>query len=93
MRIYGPARYGLGPYHDRLTRRRRSDEELRRDVEEALFFDTWVDADAVKVDVHEGVVILRGDLPSHDEVRYAVNDAWDIDGVIGVRPQLRVISR
>ncbi|HEX7089934.1 MAG TPA: BON domain-containing protein [Longimicrobiales bacterium] len=87
---YGPARYGYGPYHERLRRRRRSDEEIREDVEETLFYDTWVDADRIEVSVEEGVVTLRGTLPSYDEVRYAVDDAWDVDGVRGVRSELQV---
>jgi BON domain len=91
--IYGPARYGLGPYHERLRRRRRSDEDLREDIEEALFFDTWVDADAITVEVQEGIVTLRGELPSYDEVRFATDDAWDIEGVLGVRTELRVAGR
>lgn len=88
--IYGPERYGLGPYHERLRRRRRSDEELRDEVEEALFYDTWVDAEAISVEVEDGVVTLRGELPSYEEVRYATDDAWDVDGVIGVRSELTV---
>jgi osmotically-inducible protein OsmY len=86
--LYGPARYGLGPYHERLRQRRRPDEELREEVEEALFYDTWVDAEAIKVEVKDGVVTLRGTLPSFEEIRYATDDAWDVDGVVGVRSEL-----
>lgn len=90
---YGPARYGLGPYHERLRRQRRSDEELRNAVEEALFYDTWVNADAITVEVEDGVVTLSGELPSYEEVRFATDDAWDVDGVIGVRCRLHVDDR
>jgi BON domain-containing protein len=88
--LNGPARYGLGPYYRRLEQRRRPDDELRHEVEEALFYDTWVDAEAISVGVRDGVVTLRGELPDHDEVRYATDDAWDVDGVRGVRSELRV---
>lgn len=88
--IYGPARYGLGPYHERLRRHRRSDEELKEEVEEALFYDTWVDADAIAVEVSDGIVTLRGELPDHEEIRYATDDVWDVDGVRGVRSELTV---
>lgn len=88
--VYGPSRYGLGPYHERLRSRRRPDEELREEVEEALFYDTWVDAEAITVEVKDGVVTLRGELPNYEEVRYATDDAWDVDGVVGVRSQLTV---
>lgn len=90
--LYGPERYGLGPYHERLRRRRRPDSELARDVEEALFHDTWVDADAITVEVRDGVVTLRGALPSYDEIRYATDDAWDVVGVVGVRSELELRS-
>ena len=86
----GPARYGLGPYYRRLMERRRPDDELRQEVEEALFYDTWVDAKAITVEVSDGVVVLRGELPDHEEVRYATDDAWDVEGVRGVRSELRV---
>lgn len=87
---YGPARYGYGPYYDRLRRRRRSDDDVRLEVEETLFYDTWVDADAISVTVADAVVTLRGILPSYDELRYAVDDAWDVDGVRGVHSDLQV---
>jgi osmotically-inducible protein OsmY len=86
--LYGPARYGLGPYYQRLLELRRPDEELREEVQEALFFDTWVDAEAISVEVEDGVVVLRGELPSYEEIRYAIDDAWDVDGVRGVRAEL-----
>ena len=88
--LYGPSRYGLGPYHERLRQRRRPDSELREEVEEALFYDTWVDAEAITVEVKDGVVTLRGQLPSFEEVRYATDDAWDVEGVVGVRSELTV---
>ncbi|HEX8694305.1 MAG TPA: BON domain-containing protein [Longimicrobium sp.] len=90
--VYGPARYGLGPYYRRLQQRRRPDDELKQEVEEALFFDTWVDAESITVEVRDGIVTLRGELPDHEEVRYATDDAWDVDGVRGVRSELRVDS-
>lgn len=90
--LNGPARYGLGPYYRRLDKRRRPDDEVRKDVEEALFYDTWVDAEAITVAVSDGVVTLRGALPDHDEIRYATDDAWEVEGVRGVRTELRVDS-
>jgi hypothetical protein len=88
--IYGPARYGLGPYYRRLLERKRPDDELREEVEEALFYDSWVDAEAITVDVDGGVVTLRGQLPDYEEIRYAIDDAWDVDGVRGVRSELEI---
>jgi hypothetical protein len=83
-------RFADGPYRDRLQRRHRTDEELQREVEDALFFDTWVDADAITVKVADGVVHLTGTLVSYEEVRYATDDTWEIDGVRGVLVELDV---
>lgn len=88
--VYGPERYGLGPYHERLRRRRRPDDEVERDVKDALFYDTWVDADAISVQVEDGIVTLRGTLPSYEEIRYANDDVWDVEGVLGVHSELDV---
>jgi BON domain len=89
-RIYGPQRYGRGPYAQRLDAFRRDDGEIRTEVEEALFYDTWVDAQRIAVEVEDGVVTLRGTLPSYEEVRYATDDAWEVAGVRGVRSELVV---
>jgi hypothetical protein len=91
--VYGPARYGLGPYHQRLRSRRRPDDEVRQEVEDALFYDTWVDAEAIAVEVKDGIVTLKGELPDYHEVRYATDDAWDVDGVRGVHCNLTVNAR
>ncbi|MBB4637573.1 BON domain-containing protein [Longimicrobium terrae] len=88
--LHGPARYGLGPYHQRLRSRTRPDAELKQEVEDALFYDTWVDAEAITVEVKDGVVTLTGELPDYQEVRYATDDAWDVEGVRGVHSELRV---
>jgi hypothetical protein len=88
--VYGPERYGLGPYHERLRRRRRPDDEVEREVSDALFYDTWIDADAITAEVRDGVVTLRGTLPTYEEIRYAIDDAWDVDGVLGVHSEMDV---
>ena len=88
--LYGPGRYGLGPYHERLRKRRKSDKDLKEEVQDALFYDTWVDAESITVEVKDGVVTLRGELPDFTEIRYATDDAWDVDGVVGVRTELTV---
>lgn len=85
QRFYGPGRVSPGPYSDRLRAIQRDDESVRRDVQEALFFDTWVDAQRVSVEVHEGCVTLRGALPSQQEVRFACDDAWSVMGVREVK--------
>jgi hypothetical protein len=81
QRLYGPQRVSPGPYDARLRALRRADADVRRDVQDALFYDTWVDAQRISVEVQDGRVLLRGDLPTDQEVRYACDDAWSVAGV------------
>ena len=81
QRFYGRNRVGYGPYGDRLRALRREDDDVRRDVQDALFYDTWVDAERVSVEVSDGRVTLRGELASDQEVRFACDDAWSVAGV------------
>ncbi|HEX6939788.1 MAG TPA: BON domain-containing protein [Longimicrobiales bacterium] len=83
-----PPRPGQGPYHDRLKRRRRPDLWIRADVEQALFYDTWVNADRILVEVEDGVVTLTGTLPDRAEIRRACRDAAGVAGVRDVRNRL-----
>jgi hypothetical protein len=88
QRLYGPARPGLGPYGERLRALRREDADVRRDVQDALFYDTWVDAQRISVEVHDGRVTLRGELATEQEARYACDDAWSVAGVREVVSEL-----
>lgn len=90
QRFYGPHRVAPGPYGERLRALRRDDADVRRDVEDALFYDTWVDAQRISVSVGDGRVVLRGELASDQEVRYACDDAWAVAGVREVVNELNV---
>ncbi len=80
-----------GPYYQRVIAPGvRSDEDIRRDVQDALFWDTWVDSTKVDVDVKGGVVTLTGTVDSPTEKRAAGDDAWDIPGVMDVNNNLQI---
>jgi hypothetical protein len=81
QRFYGRPRVGYGPYGERLRALRREDGDVRSDVQDALFYDTWVDAERVSVVVSDGRVTLRGELANDQEIRYACDDAWSVAGV------------
>lgn len=84
---------GPGPYAGRLRRGRRGDDELRRAVEAALFYDTWVDADRIRVEVDDAVVTLRGSLNDRSEIERAESHVRAVGGARDVRSELRVASR
>jgi len=82
-----------GPYEGRLHRAGRGDDQIRRAVEAALFYDTWVDADRIRVEVEDGVVTLRGSLNDAAEIRRAESDVRAVPGTREVRSELRIESR
>jgi hypothetical protein len=90
QRFYAPKRTSGGPYDARLRTLQRPDDALKKDVQEALFYDTWVDAERIAVEVRDGVVTLRGTLPRAEEIRFACDDAWEVAGVREVRSELQV---
>lgn len=81
---------GEGPYHKRLLRKQRPDPWIRAEVEEELFYDTWIDADRIAVEVENGIVTLIGTLVNDREVEDAIGHAERVDGVRGVRNRLEV---
>ena len=73
---YVPEYYG--PYRGQI---RRPDEDIRRDIESILFYDSWVPAENINIEVKDGVVTLTGTVASGFEKRAAGDDAWDVPGV------------
>jgi len=71
---------------------RRSDQDIKRDIETALFYDEAVRSYRVKIDVADGLVTLSGQVDSDAEKRKAEEDAHVIPGVKTVRNNLTVQS-
>ena len=67
-----------------------TDEEIRQEVRQRLYQDSWVDADRIEVEVNDGVVTLKGEVEDFMEARYAWDDAWESEGVRGVLNHLAV---
>lgn len=68
----------------------RTDEELAKDVADAIRWDDRVDASAIAVDVEDGLVTLTGTVPSYRQRAAAENDARVIPGVAGTDNKLDV---
>ena len=66
------------------------DAEVEQGVRGNLHQDGWIQADAIEVEVNEGVVTLRGEVEDYMQARYAWDDAWDSAGVRGVINHLTV---
>jgi hypothetical protein len=71
--------------------KRRSDEEIRRDIKNQLWWSPFVDRDRIRVRVADGVATLRGNVRDLAEREAAVENAWK-GGAADVRDLLNVAS-
>ena len=86
-----PRVYWLGD-HERLPGQApsRSDDDIRRDVETALFYDDAVSSLGIQVSVQGGIVTLNGTASSDLAKHLAGEDAWKVGGVRDVKNELQV---
>lgn len=68
----------------------RSDETIKKNVSDQLYWDTRVDASDVEVSVDSGVVTLTGQTPSYYAKQSAEDTALMVSGVISVVNKLDV---
>lgn len=68
----------------------RSDEEVKKDIVDELYWDTRIDASQVTVAVADGVVTLDGEVPTYADIVGARAAAYDIEGVMEVVDTLTV---
>ncbi len=68
----------------------RTDEQIKKDVVDHLYWDHRVDASDVEVEVEDNEVILRGSVPSYSASETALFDAWKAEGVTKVDNRLLV---
>ena len=67
-----------------------SDEQIKKDLVNQLYWDQMVDVSAINVEVSGGAVKLKGTVPSLGSLRAAYNDTIAIPGVISVVNELEV---
>src|SRR5262245_3033273 len=77
-----------GPFKGSVSPR--PDEDIRRDVETALFYDEAVSSLGVDVQVQGGNVSLHGTVSSDLAKRLAGEDAWHVSGVRNVENDLAI---
>ncbi len=80
----------MGQVNQPMTRLERSDEVIKTNVVDHLYWDNRVDASAIKVTVDEGKVTLSGEVPSYSDRLAAESDASSVMGVTEVFNQLTV---
>jgi hypothetical protein len=77
-----------GPFKGSISPR--PDDDIRRDVESALFYDEAVSSLGVDIQVQSGNVSLHGTVSSDLAKRLAGEDAWRVNGVRNVANDLSV---
>ncbi|MEJ2648730.1 MAG: BON domain-containing protein [Sedimentisphaerales bacterium] len=68
----------------------RTNEDIKKDIVDQLYWDARVDASNVEVAVSDGQVSLTGTVPNHTAYLAASEDAWAMSGVKNVRNQLQI---
>ncbi|MFP4260982.1 MAG: BON domain-containing protein [Opitutales bacterium] len=69
---------------------KRSDEQIKKDIVDELYWDTRIDASKVNVTVDGGSVFLSGEVPALGDIKAARVAAWEIAGVTDVTDNLTV---
>lgn len=67
-----------------------TDERIKKEIIDQLYWDTRVDASDIKVEVSDRNVVLAGTVPSYGTRQAAETDAFIIQGVVSVRNDLQV---
>jgi osmotically-inducible protein OsmY len=65
----------------------KSDDRIEEDIESELFWSFFVDSDNVEVSVDDGIATLTGVVGSWQELKAAVENAFD-GGAVGVRSEM-----
>lgn len=68
----------------------RTDEDLKRDIVDQLYWDSRIDASKVKVTVDNGRVTLTGEVPAYGDRSVAISAARSIVGIREVEEHLTV---
>lgn len=67
-----------------------TDEKIKKDVVDQLYWDSRVDASEIDIEVDDGKVILKGEVPDYGSKASASSDAWTIEGVTAVENDIQV---
>jgi len=73
-----------------LNDSRREDADIRGIALQILMWDAEVPSEAIDVDVHDGWITLKGDVPFQFQSDDAFDDVAGLLGVVGVTNEIRV---
>jgi osmotically-inducible protein OsmY len=67
-----------------------TNEGIKKNVVDQLFWDARIDASHVKVEVNDGEVVLTGTVPDYTALKAAEEGAWALSGVMNVVNDLTI---
>jgi len=67
-----------------------TDEQIKKNIIDQLYWDARVDASNIKVEVSDRNAVLTGTVPSYGTRQAAETDAFIIEGVVSVKNELQV---
>jgi osmotically-inducible protein OsmY len=68
----------------------RTDERIKTDVVDQMYWDSRIDASNITIEVDSGQVKLNGNVPTFTAKQAAYDDAWVVSGVTTVENDLEV---
>ncbi len=68
----------------------RTDQQIKKDIVDNLFWNNSVDASDIKVEVTNGTAILSGTVTNYAAKIQAVSETWDVDGVVNIENNIDV---
>ncbi|HCY85844.1 MAG TPA: transport-associated protein [Desulfobacteraceae bacterium] len=68
----------------------RTDEHIKKDIVDNLFWNSSVDASDIKIEVNGGRVTLSGTVTNYAAQISAITETWDVKGVKKIENNLRV---
>lgn len=68
----------------------RTDEQIKKDIVDNLFWNNSVDASDIKIEVTAGEVTLSGTVSNYAAQISAISESWAVDGVIKINNEIIV---
>ena len=84
--------WGNEPYDSSRIPGRKSDEELKNNIDQNLNNNSNINSSRIEVHVDNSAVTLKGSVKTYEERRLAGQEAWNTAGVVKVLNELQVLE-
>jgi hypothetical protein len=84
--------WGNEPYDSSNIPGRKTDEELKNNIDQNLRNNNNISSNQIEVYVNNSAVTLKGSVKTYEERRLAGQEAWNTSGVVKVLNDLQVLE-